>query len=58
MKNKFETLGIEILLQPSYPTTAFRAEYAGEMMAFFDYLNIWSALNFPVGVVPVGRVTE
>lgn len=47
---------IEAILQPSYLTCSFKHENAGDMGVFLDYLNIWSLLHYPVGVVPVSSV--
>ena len=56
MKQIWSDLGIEAILQPSYISCSFKHENSGDMGVFLDYLNFWSLLLYPVGVVPVGKV--
>ena len=48
--------GIEAILQPTYVSAAFKIKNAPEMGVFLDYLNFWSLLHYPAGVVPVAKV--
>ena len=48
--------GIEAILQPTYASVAFKSKNAAEMGVFLDYLNFWSLLHYPAGVVPVAKV--
>jgi len=50
--------GIEAILQPSYASVAFKHKNAADMGVFLDYLNFWSLLHYPAGVVPVAMVEQ
>lgn len=56
MKMRWEQHRINALIIPPYPTVAFKAENADEVSGFFDYLAIFTALHYPVGVLPVSEV--
>ena len=58
MKKIWENYGIEAIVQPSYISCAFKGVNSADMGVFLDYLNFWSLLNYPVGVVPVAKVEE
>ena len=56
MVRLWKAWGIEAILQPSYASVAFKHANAADMGVFLDYLNFWSLLHYPAGVVPVGTV--
>lgn len=56
VKEFWDSQSIEAILQPSYLSCSFKHENSGDMGVFLDYLNIWSLLHYPVGVVPVSNV--
>jgi len=56
MKNLWNDWKIDAILQPSYVSVAFKHEHAPDMGVFIDYLNFWSLLHYPAGVVPVSKV--
>ncbi|TNV80973.1 hypothetical protein FGO68_gene10665 [Halteria grandinella] len=58
VKEFWDQQNIEAILQPSYLSCSFKHEHSGDMGIFFDYLNLWSLLHYPVGVVPVSSVQD
>jgi Asp-tRNA(Asn)/Glu-tRNA(Gln) amidotransferase A subunit family amidase len=55
---KWQKLGISALIQPVYPTCAFKKEHADDLGLCLDYIYIWNATNFASGVVPITQVQE
>ncbi len=56
MKKIWDDWNIDAILQPSYPSCAFKAKNAPDMGVFIDYVNFWSLLHYPAGVIPVSVV--
>ena len=58
MKQKWDKLGIQALVMPTYPIPAFSTGNVEKLANFTEYLFPWSLLHYPAGVVPVTFVTE
>ncbi|KAL5005500.1 hypothetical protein ScPMuIL_018956 [Solemya velum] len=48
---------IDVLIYPSYACTAFRKGMSDDAIDGLSYTALWNLLNYPVGVVPVTKVT-
>jgi len=58
MKAKWEELGIDAIIMPSYPIPAFKSQSAPDLGAFRDYQVLWSVLHYPAGVIPITTVGD
>jgi Asp-tRNA(Asn)/Glu-tRNA(Gln) amidotransferase A subunit family amidase len=53
MSKKWQAWGIDALVTPVFPHTAFKAANADEMGLMLEYNFIWSLIHFPSGVIPI-----
>jgi fatty acid amide hydrolase len=51
-------LGIDALIQPIWPSPAFKREVAEEHSGLGYYCHIWNMTCFPTGVLPITKVRE
>ena len=56
MHKRWTTLGIEALIVPPYPITAFKSVNAEHVGNFNDYLTCFTLTHYPLGIVPVTEV--
>ncbi|CDW73926.1 amidase family protein [Stylonychia lemnae] len=58
MQNKWNSLGIEALIMPTYPTVSFKHENHDAVGGFGEYMSAFTITLYPSGIVPVTEVQE
>ncbi|CDW73663.1 amidase family protein [Stylonychia lemnae] len=58
MHKKWNNLGIEALIMPTHPISAFKHANNAEVGGLNDYLITFSIIHYPIGVIPVTEVQE